>query len=54
MSTPMAPIEEQLRVLKSGVAELHPRDGLDERLAAATAEVGRSGSSSASTRPRPT
>jgi tyrosyl-tRNA synthetase len=38
VSTPMAPIEEQLRVLKSGVAELHPRDGLDERLAAATAE----------------
>jgi tyrosyl-tRNA synthetase len=34
----LAPVEEQLRVLKSGVAELHPRDGLDERLAAAVAE----------------
>jgi tyrosyl-tRNA synthetase len=36
--TPRAPVEEQLRVLTSGVAELHPRDGLAERLAAATAE----------------
>jgi tyrosyl-tRNA synthetase len=35
--TPMASVEEQLRVLTSGVAELHPRDGLAERLAAATA-----------------
>jgi tyrosyl-tRNA synthetase len=32
---PMASVEEQLRVLTSGVAELHPRDGLAERLAAA-------------------
>ncbi len=38
MSTPKASVEEQLRVLTSGVAELHPRDGLGERLAAATAE----------------
>ena len=38
MSTPKASVEEQLRVLTSGVAELHPRDGLRERLAAATAE----------------
>jgi tyrosyl-tRNA synthetase len=36
--TPMAPVEEQLRVLTSGIAELHPRDGLAERLAAARAE----------------
>jgi tyrosyl-tRNA synthetase len=36
--TPLAPVEEQLRVLTSGVAELHPRDGLAERLAAAKAE----------------
>jgi tyrosyl-tRNA synthetase len=36
--TPMASVEEQLRVLTSGVAELHPRDGLAERLAAATSE----------------
>jgi tyrosyl-tRNA synthetase len=36
--TPKAPVEEQLRVLTSGVAELHPRDGLAERLAAAAAE----------------
>jgi tyrosyl-tRNA synthetase len=35
--TPMAPVEEQRRVLASGVAELHPRDGLAERLAEATA-----------------
>ena len=35
MPTPMASVEEQLRVLTSGVAELHPRDGLAERLAAA-------------------
>jgi tyrosyl-tRNA synthetase len=34
----MASVEEQLRVLTSGVAELHPRDGLAERLAAATPE----------------
>ncbi len=38
MPTPMASVEEQLRVLTSGVAELHPRDGLAERLAAATSE----------------
>ena len=38
MPTPMASVEEQLRVLASGVAELHPRDGLAERLAAATSE----------------
>jgi tyrosyl-tRNA synthetase len=38
LSTPQAPPEEQLRVLTSGVAELHPRDGLTERLAAAAAE----------------
>jgi tyrosyl-tRNA synthetase len=36
--TPEAPVAEQLRVLASGVAELHPRDGLAERLAAAAAE----------------
>jgi tyrosyl-tRNA synthetase len=36
--TPMASVEEQLRVLTSGVAELHPRDGLAERLAAAASE----------------
>ena len=35
MSTPKASVDEQLRVLQSGVAELHPRDGLAERLAAA-------------------
>jgi tyrosyl-tRNA synthetase len=34
----MASVEEQLRVLTSGIAELHPRDGLAERLAAATSE----------------
>jgi tyrosyl-tRNA synthetase len=33
--TPQASVEEQLRVLQSGVAELHPRGGLAERLAAA-------------------
>ena len=38
MSTPKASVEEQLRVLTSGVAELHPRDGLQERLAVAAAE----------------
>ena len=38
MSTPRASVEEQLRVLTSGVAELHPHDGLRERLTAATAE----------------
>ena len=38
MPTPKASVEEQLRVLTSGVAELHPRDGLAERLAAAAAE----------------
>ena len=38
MPTPMASVEEQLRVLTSGVAELHPRDGLAERLAAAASE----------------
>ena len=38
MPTPMASVEEQLRVLTAGVAELHPRDGLAERLAAARAE----------------
>jgi tyrosyl-tRNA synthetase len=38
VSTPRASVEEQLRVLTSGVAELHPHDGLRERLAAATAE----------------
>ena len=32
MSTPSASVEEQLRVLTSGVAELHPRDVLAERL----------------------
>jgi tyrosyl-tRNA synthetase len=36
--TPLAPVAEQLRVLTSGVADLHPRDGLAERLAAAQAE----------------
>jgi tyrosyl-tRNA synthetase len=36
--TPMASVEEQLRVLTSGVAELHPRDGLAGRLAAAASE----------------
>jgi len=36
--TPMASVEEQLRVLTSGVAELHPRDGFAERLAAAASE----------------
>jgi tyrosyl-tRNA synthetase len=36
--TPKAPVEEQLRVLTSGVAELHPRDGLAERLAAAASD----------------
>jgi tyrosyl-tRNA synthetase len=36
--TPQAPAQEQLRVLQSGVAELHPRDGLAERLAEATDE----------------
>jgi tyrosyl-tRNA synthetase len=35
---PKASVEEQLRVLTSGVAELHPRDGLAERLAAAASE----------------
>jgi tyrosyl-tRNA synthetase len=35
---PKAPVEEQLRVLTSGVAELHPRDDFAERLAASTAE----------------
>ena len=38
MPTPMASVEEQLRVLTSGVAELHPRDGFAERLAAAASE----------------
>ena len=38
MPTPEASVEEQLRILTSGVAELHPRDGLRERLAAARAE----------------
>jgi tyrosyl-tRNA synthetase len=33
VSTPKASVEEQLRVLTSGVAELHPRDGLAQRLA---------------------
>ena len=28
MPTPQAPVKEQLRVLQSGVAEVHPRDGL--------------------------
>src|SRR5215217_2405591 len=32
VSTPSAPLEEQLQVLTSGVAELHPRDALAERL----------------------
>jgi tyrosyl-tRNA synthetase len=32
VSTPSASVEEQLRVLTSGVAELHPRDALAERL----------------------
>ena len=32
MSTPGASVEEQLRVLTSGVADLHPRDALAERL----------------------
>jgi tyrosyl-tRNA synthetase len=32
VSTPSASVEEQLRVLTSGVAELHPRDVLAERL----------------------
>jgi len=36
--TPLAPVEEQLRLLTAGVAELHPRDGLAERLATAAAE----------------
>jgi len=34
----MATVEEQLRVLTAGVAELLPQDGLAERLAAARAE----------------
>jgi tyrosyl-tRNA synthetase len=38
VSTPQVPVGEQLRVLSSGVAELHPHDGLAERLAAAAAE----------------
>ena len=38
MPTPMATVEEQLRVLTAGVAELLPQDGLAERLAAARAE----------------
>jgi tyrosyl-tRNA synthetase len=38
VSTPQTPVEEQLRVLTAGVAELHPRDGLTERLAEAAAE----------------
>jgi tyrosyl-tRNA synthetase len=38
VSPPMASVEEQLRVLSSGIAELHPRDGLAERLATAAAE----------------
>ena len=38
MPTPKASVEEQLRVLTSGVAELHPRHGLRERLEAAQAE----------------
>jgi tyrosyl-tRNA synthetase len=38
VSTPRASVEEQLRLLSSGVAELHPGDGLAERLAAAAAE----------------
>jgi tyrosyl-tRNA synthetase len=38
VSTPEASVEEQLRVLTAGVAELHPRDGLRERLTAARAE----------------
>jgi tyrosyl-tRNA synthetase len=33
VSTPKASVEEQLRMLTSGVAELHPRDGLAQRLA---------------------
>ncbi|HWD43816.1 MAG TPA: tyrosine--tRNA ligase, partial [Actinomycetota bacterium] len=37
MPTPQAPVQEQLRVLQSGVAELHPRDGLAGRLAEAAA-----------------
>jgi tyrosyl-tRNA synthetase len=32
VSTPSASVEEQLRVLTSGVADLHPRDTLAERL----------------------
>jgi tyrosyl-tRNA synthetase len=36
--TPLAPAQEQLRVLQSGVAEVHPRDGLAERLAEAATE----------------
>jgi tyrosyl-tRNA synthetase len=36
--TPQAPVKEQLRVLTAGVAELHPRNGLAERLAEAAAE----------------
>ena len=32
MSTPSASVEEQLRLLTSGVADLHPRDALAERL----------------------
>jgi len=38
LPTPMATVEEQLRVLTAGVAELLPQDGLAERLAAARAE----------------
>ncbi|HEX8135712.1 MAG TPA: tyrosine--tRNA ligase [Actinomycetes bacterium] len=38
MPTPQASVDEQLRVLTAGVAELHPRDALAERLAAAAAE----------------
>ncbi|HSO52181.1 MAG TPA: tyrosine--tRNA ligase [Actinomycetes bacterium] len=38
MPTPKASVEEQLRVLTSGVAELHPRHGLRERREAAQAE----------------
>ena len=38
MPTPMASVEEQLRVLTSGVADLHPRDGLAERLGTAATQ----------------
>ena len=38
MPTPKASVQEQLRVLTSGVAELHPRDDFAERLAASIAE----------------